>query len=165
MAFGNIQRRRLHDVSGQPVTKISPSSLNPVLMQCTRGKALRLEAAREKNIYPSNEPKHCVHRSKTDTSFCQEKNNCRDRTRNRKVMVIEAVRVPGAWFLPCSSCKGSKGGRTASQDTLTTEGFEMWSYLRSDKVGSVAGSHEQPVLCSQLLGKPKVTDPDRVWVS
>lgn len=41
----------------------------------------------------------------------------------------------------------------------------MRSYLGGDKVGGVAGSHEQPVLRSQLLGKPKVADPDGVWVS
>lgn len=114
---GYLQRRRLHNVSGQPDIKISLLSLNPVLMQCTRGKAVWSEAAekkKKKDIYPSNEPKHCVHQSKTDTGFCQEKKNCHDRTRNRKVMVIEAVQVPVAWFLLCCSCKGSKGGRTAS---------------------------------------------------
>lgn len=38
-------------------------------------------------------------------------------------------------------------------------------YLRRHKVCCVAGSHEQSVLCSQLLGKPKVTDADRFGVS
>ena len=31
-------------------------------------------------------------------------------------------------------------------------------YLGSDKVSGVAGSHQQPVVGSQLLGKTKVTD-------
>lgn len=56
----------------------------------------------------------------TDTGFCQEKNNCPDKTRNRKDMVTEAVQVLVAWFVMYSSCKGSEekgereGGRTAS---------------------------------------------------
>lgn len=38
-------------------------------------------------------------------------------------------------------------------------------YLRRHKVCCVARSHEQSVFCSQLLGKPKVTDADRFGVS
>lgn len=38
------------------------------------------------------------------------------------------------------------------------------TYLRSHKVCSIAGGHEQPILCSQLFGKPEVTDADRFGV-
>lgn len=48
---------------------------------------------------------------------------------------------------------------------LLSHGVETQSYLRGDEVGGVAGSHEQPILRSQLLGKAEVTDPDGVWVS
>jgi len=34
--------------------------------------------------------------------------------------------------------------------------------LRSDEVSGVARRHEQSVLSPQLLGKPKVTDPQRL---
>jgi hypothetical protein len=42
----------------------------------------------------------------------------------------------------------------------------LWgAYLRGHKIRRVAGGHEQPVLSSQLLGKPKITDSDGFRVS
>lgn len=38
-------------------------------------------------------------------------------------------------------------------------------YLWCDKVSRVAWRHQKAVLCPQLLGKAKVTDPDRFGVS
>lgn len=39
------------------------------------------------------------------------------------------------------------------------------SYLWGNEVCRVAGCHQQPILGSQLLGKPKVTDSDGFGVS
>lgn len=38
-------------------------------------------------------------------------------------------------------------------------------YLRSDKVSRVAGSHQETVVCTELLGETKVTDPQRLRIS
>ena len=38
-------------------------------------------------------------------------------------------------------------------------------HLWRDVVGCVAGSHQHPVVGPQLLGKPKVADPDGVGVT
>lgn len=37
----------------------------------------------------------------------------------------------------------------------------LWSY----EVCRVAGRHQKPILCPQLLGKSKVTNPDGLWVA
>lgn len=37
----------------------------------------------------------------------------------------------------------------------------FWSY----KVSRVAGRHQKPILCPQLLGESKVTNPDGLWVA
>lgn len=67
---------------------------------------------------------------------------------------------------PTSCITGAICTRKAREGRcFITHGSETGSYLRGNKVGSVARSHEQPILCSQLLGKPEVTDPDGVRVS
>ena len=38
-------------------------------------------------------------------------------------------------------------------------------HLRGHKISSVARSHQEPVLCSQLFGKSKVTDAYWLWVA
>lgn len=54
------------------------------------------------------------------------------------------------------------------QGASSAEGpFSGWEgpYLRGHEIRCVAGRHEQPVLGSQLLGKPKVADSDGFRVS
>lgn len=38
-------------------------------------------------------------------------------------------------------------------------------YLRRNKICSIAGGHQKPVVCPQLFGKPEITDPEAIDVT
>lgn len=46
-------------------------------------------------------------------------------------------------------------------------GVDFWPmlYLRCDKVSRVAGGHQEAIVCTELFGESKVTDPQRLRIS
>lgn len=46
------------------------------------------------------------------------------------------------------------------QPSWNKQNEDKRQYLRSNKVGSIAGGHEKAIFSSKLLGKTKITDPD-----